>query len=190
MKQKWALASALLHRPSLMLLDEPLTGLDAAAARLVKDLLAEASCGTGARWLLTTHILEVAERMAERIGIISAGRLVTEGNAGGAPPAGGRERRARSRGYLPARVTGSAAEASAAPPVNPLARQVWVILRNDLRLFWRGLRGSKMRWLEQQRRDRRHGPFRHLPRTPPSPRFPLVPAPVPSRPASWASKAL
>jgi ABC-2 type transport system ATP-binding protein len=78
MKQKMALASALIHRPSLMLLDEPLTGLDAAAARQVKDLLAD-FVRDGGTVVLTTHILEVAERMAERIGIIAAGRLVAEG---------------------------------------------------------------------------------------------------------------
>jgi ABC-2 type transport system ATP-binding protein len=78
MKQKMALASALIHAPSLMLLDEPLTGLDAAAARLVKDLLND-FVRRGGTVILTTHILEVAERMAERIGIIHAGRLVAEG---------------------------------------------------------------------------------------------------------------
>jgi ABC-2 type transport system ATP-binding protein len=78
MKQKMALASALLHRPSLMLLDEPLTGLDAAAARQVKDLLAD-FVREGGTVVLTTHILEVAERMAERIGIIAEGKLVAEG---------------------------------------------------------------------------------------------------------------
>jgi ABC-2 type transport system ATP-binding protein len=78
MKQKMALASALIHAPSVMLLDEPLTGLDAAAARLVKDLLNDL-VRQGGTVILTTHILEVAERMAERIGIIHAGRLKVEG---------------------------------------------------------------------------------------------------------------
>ncbi|GGM09230.1 ABC transporter ATP-binding protein [Deinococcus aerophilus] len=78
MKQKLALAGALIHRPRLMLLDEPLTGLDAAASRQVKDALQEYVAGGGAV-VLTTHILEVAERMAGRIGIIAEGRLVTEG---------------------------------------------------------------------------------------------------------------
>jgi ABC-2 type transport system ATP-binding protein len=78
MKQKMALASALVHAPTLMLLDEPLTGLDAAAARLVKDLLND-FVRRGGTVILTTHILDVAERMAERIGIIHAGRLVAEG---------------------------------------------------------------------------------------------------------------
>jgi ABC-2 type transport system ATP-binding protein len=78
MKQKVALASALIHKPRLILLDEPLTGLDAGAARLVKDMLAEFLRAGGAV-ILTTHILEVAERLAERIGIIGQGRLLAEG---------------------------------------------------------------------------------------------------------------
>lgn len=78
MKQKMALAGALVHSPSLMLLDEPLTGLDAAAARLVKDILLD-FVRQGGTVVLTTHILDVAERLAERIGIIMAGRLITEG---------------------------------------------------------------------------------------------------------------
>jgi len=78
MKQKIALASALIHEPRLILLDEPLTGLDAAAARLVKDMLSE-FLHEGGAVILTTHILEVAERLAERIGIIAQGRLVAEG---------------------------------------------------------------------------------------------------------------
>jgi ABC-2 type transport system ATP-binding protein len=78
MKQKIALASALIHEPKLILLDEPLTGLDASAARLVKDILLEFIRG-GGTVILTTHILEVAERMAERIGIMSGGKLIAEG---------------------------------------------------------------------------------------------------------------
>ena len=78
MKQKVALASALVHAPSLLMLDEPLTGLDAGAARLVKDMLLEFVAG-GGTVLLTTHILEVAERLAQRIGIIAKGKLLAEG---------------------------------------------------------------------------------------------------------------
>ena len=78
MKQKVALASALIHEPRLILLDEPLTGLDASAARLVKDILLE-FLRDGGSVILTTHILEVAERLAERIGIMSGGRLIAEG---------------------------------------------------------------------------------------------------------------
>ena len=80
MKQKVALAGALVHEPKLLILDEPLTGLDAAIARQVKDLLA-ARIAAGATVILTTHILEVAERMADRIGIIDRGRLIAEGSA-------------------------------------------------------------------------------------------------------------
>ena len=78
MKQKAALAGALIHDPALLILDEPLTGLDAGAARSVKDLLT-ARVRAGGTVILTTHILEVAERLADRIGIIRAGRLVAEG---------------------------------------------------------------------------------------------------------------
>ena len=78
MKQKTALAGALIHDPKLLILDEPLTGLDAGVARQVKDLLQDRVRG-GATVILTTHILEVAERMADRIGIIQHGRLVAEG---------------------------------------------------------------------------------------------------------------
>jgi ABC-2 type transport system ATP-binding protein len=98
MKQKVALAGALIHDPKLLILDEPLTGLDAAAARLVKDMLQDRVRAGGAV-ILTTHILEVAERMADRIGIIAGGRLLAEGTLealraqtrrdGGAGPDGG-----------------------------------------------------------------------------------------------------
>jgi ABC-2 type transport system ATP-binding protein len=78
MKQKLALAGALIHEPELLILDEPLTGLDAGAARQVKDLLLS-HVAKGGTVILTTHILEVAERLAQRIGIIRAGRLIAEG---------------------------------------------------------------------------------------------------------------
>jgi ABC-2 type transport system ATP-binding protein len=74
MKQKAVLAGALIHNPTLLMLDEPLTGLDAAASRLVKDLIRQ-KVADGCAVILTTHILEVAERMADRIGIIKDGRL-------------------------------------------------------------------------------------------------------------------
>jgi ABC-2 type transport system ATP-binding protein len=78
MKQKLALAGALIHEPRLMMLDEPLTGLDAGAARQVKDILTE-RVRSGATIIMTTHILEVAERLASRIGIIARGRMIAEG---------------------------------------------------------------------------------------------------------------
>ena len=78
MRQKVALAGALVHEPQLIILDEPLTGLDAGSARQVKDvLLSRVEKGTTV--IMTTHILEVAERMAERIGVIANGRLIAEG---------------------------------------------------------------------------------------------------------------
>jgi len=78
MRQKVALAGALIHDPKLLILDEPLTGLDAAMARQVKDLLVS-RVKEGATVILTTHILDVAERLAERIGIIDKGKLKAEG---------------------------------------------------------------------------------------------------------------
>lgn len=78
MRQKVALAGALVHDPRLIILDEPLTGLDAGSARQVKDVLL-ARVRAGGTVLMTTHILEVAERMAERIGVIAGGRLIAEG---------------------------------------------------------------------------------------------------------------
>ncbi|MGR6328933.1 ABC transporter ATP-binding protein [Sphingomonas sp. XXL09] len=78
MKQKVALAGALIHDPRLLILDEPLTGLDAAMARSVKDAL-RAQVDAGKTVIVTTHILDVAERMADRIGILADGRLMAEG---------------------------------------------------------------------------------------------------------------
>jgi len=78
MRQKVALAGALVHDPRLIILDEPLTGLDAISARHVKRLLTE-RVARGATVIMTTHILEVAERMADRIGVIAEGTLVAEG---------------------------------------------------------------------------------------------------------------
>ena len=78
MRQKVALAGALIHDPELIILDEPLTGLDAASARQVKAVLRD-RVASGTTVIMTTHILEVAERMAERIGVIGNGRLIAEG---------------------------------------------------------------------------------------------------------------
>ncbi len=72
------MAGALVHDPKLIILDEPLTGLDAGTARQVKDVL-RARVRAGGTVIMTTHILEVAERMADRIGVIAGGRLIAEG---------------------------------------------------------------------------------------------------------------
>jgi ABC-2 type transport system ATP-binding protein len=78
MRQKVALAGALVHDPRVIILDEPLTGLDAASARQVKGVLRE-RVNAGGTIIMTTHILEVAERMADRIGVIAGGKLIAEG---------------------------------------------------------------------------------------------------------------
>jgi len=78
MRQKVALAGALVHEPRLIILDEPLTGLDAGSARQVKTVLRERAAA-GSTIIMTTHILEVAERMADRIGVIAHGKLIAEG---------------------------------------------------------------------------------------------------------------
>jgi ABC-2 type transport system ATP-binding protein len=78
MRQKVALAGALVHEPKLIILDEPLTGLDAGTARLVKSVLSD-RVRVGCTVIMTTHILEIAERMADRIGVIAHGRLIAEG---------------------------------------------------------------------------------------------------------------
>jgi ABC-2 type transport system ATP-binding protein len=78
MRQKVALAGALVHNPRVIVLDEPLTGLDAASARKVKNVLRE-RVADGDTVIMTTHILEVAERMADRIGVIAGGRLIADG---------------------------------------------------------------------------------------------------------------
>jgi len=78
MRQKLALAGALIHDPKVLILDEPLTGLDASAARQVKDLLV-ARVAQGNTVVLTTHILEIAERLAQRISIIQGGRIIAQG---------------------------------------------------------------------------------------------------------------
>jgi len=78
MKQKVALVAALLHQPSVLLMDEPLSGLDAKTSRIVKELLSLHTQRGGAV-LFCTHIMEVAENLCTRIGIIYKGTLVAEG---------------------------------------------------------------------------------------------------------------
>lgn len=78
MKQKTALAGALIHDPALLILDEPTVGLDPKSARLIKDILRQLA-DRGVTIILSTHILEIAERMCDRIGIIAQGELVAAG---------------------------------------------------------------------------------------------------------------
>jgi ABC-2 type transport system ATP-binding protein len=77
-KQRVAIASALLHEPEVFIIDEPMVGLDPQHARIVKDILKERSL-KGMTTLVSTHQLSVAEEMADRIGIMHHGRLITAG---------------------------------------------------------------------------------------------------------------
>ena len=78
MRRRLAIAAALIHAPELVLLDEPFEGIDVLAAGVIRELLRELS-RQGVTLLLTTHVLEIAERLATHAGIIRAGRLVDEG---------------------------------------------------------------------------------------------------------------
>jgi ABC-2 type transport system ATP-binding protein len=79
MKQKIALIGAFLHRPKLLIMDEPLNGLDPRSARIVKDFLQELK-HQGVTAILSTHILEIAQAMCDRIGIMYNGKLEALGN--------------------------------------------------------------------------------------------------------------
>jgi len=79
MKQKLALISALIHDPKLMVLDEPFVGLDPKAARDLKMLMREV-CDSGGAIFFSTHILEVAEKLCDRVAIIKSGKLVASGS--------------------------------------------------------------------------------------------------------------
>jgi ABC-2 type transport system ATP-binding protein len=78
MRQKTAMAAALVHDPRVLVLDEPTVGLDPKSARLTKDILRQMA-ERGRAVFLSTHILEIAERMCDRIGIINQGRLIATG---------------------------------------------------------------------------------------------------------------
>jgi ABC-2 type transport system ATP-binding protein len=78
MRKRAAMAAALIHRPQLFLMDEPFEGVDAVGARLMKDILLD-QVRHGATIFLTSHVLEVVERLCERVAIIQEGRLIREG---------------------------------------------------------------------------------------------------------------
>ncbi len=79
MKQKLAFSAALIHNPKVLLLDEPTSGVDVRAAKIMKDIIKELSEG-GATVFYSTHIMELAERICQRVGIINEGRLIAVGN--------------------------------------------------------------------------------------------------------------
>ncbi len=78
MRKRVAMAAALIHRPELFLLDEPFEGVDAVGARLMKEILLE-QVRRGATMFLTSHVLEVVERLCDRVAIIHDGKLVLAG---------------------------------------------------------------------------------------------------------------
>ncbi len=79
MKQKLAILSALVHQPRLLLLDEPFVGLDPAAAVLLKDIMRDL-CARGGAIFFSTHVLDVAEKLCNKVAIIREGRLVAAGD--------------------------------------------------------------------------------------------------------------
>ncbi|MBQ7369062.1 MAG: ABC transporter ATP-binding protein [Clostridia bacterium] len=78
MKQKLALIAALMHEPKLMIMDEPFVGLDPKAAHTVKQIMREL-CDKGAAIFFSTHVLEVAEKLCDKVAIIKDGKVVLEG---------------------------------------------------------------------------------------------------------------
>ncbi len=79
MKQKLAVISALIHKPKLLVLDEPFVGLDPKAAHTLKEIMKEI-CSEGSAIFFSTHVLEVAEKLCNRVAIIKDGKIVAEGN--------------------------------------------------------------------------------------------------------------
>lgn len=79
MKQKLAVISALIHDPKLIIMDEPFVGLDPKASHLLKGLMRDL-CDRGGAIFFSTHVLEVAEKLCDKIAIIKAGKLVVSGN--------------------------------------------------------------------------------------------------------------
>ena len=78
MKQKLVFSAALLHDPEVLIMDEPTVGLDPQSAKLVKDIMRELA-NNGKTIFMSTHILEIAEKMCSRVGIINGGALIAEG---------------------------------------------------------------------------------------------------------------
>ena len=79
MKQKTAIISALLHQPKLLVLDEPFVGLDPKATIVLKDIMRE-MCRNGSAIFFSTHVLEVAEKLCNKVAIIKEGKLVVSGD--------------------------------------------------------------------------------------------------------------
>ena len=78
MKQKLAIIAALIHKPKLLIMDEPFVGLDPKAAHTVKQLMRQL-CDEGGAIFFSTHVLEVAEKLCDKVAIIKGGQLIMEG---------------------------------------------------------------------------------------------------------------
>ena len=78
MKQKLAIISAWLHQPELILMDEPFVGLDPKAAHILKEMMRQV-CDRGGAIFFSTHVLEVAEKLCDKVAIIKGGRLIRSG---------------------------------------------------------------------------------------------------------------
>lgn len=78
MKQKLAIISAWIHEPKLIIMDEPFVGLDPKASHLLKDMMREA-CDNGGAIFFSTHVLEVAEKLCDKVAIIKGGKLIRSG---------------------------------------------------------------------------------------------------------------
>jgi ABC-2 type transport system ATP-binding protein len=90
MRQKLVIASVLIHEPQVLFLDEPTTALDPHSARLVKEIL-RALCDRGATVFMTTHVMEIAERMCDRVAITNRGHVVAIGTMNELRRMGGQE---------------------------------------------------------------------------------------------------
>ena len=78
MKQKLAIISALIHNPKLIIMDEPFVGLDPKASHLLKEIMRDI-CNHGGAIFFSTHVLEVAEKLCDKVAIISDGKLIKSG---------------------------------------------------------------------------------------------------------------
>jgi ABC-2 type transport system ATP-binding protein len=78
MKQKLAIISALVHEPKLIIMDEPFVGLDPKATHLLKSIMRDL-CNKGSAIFFSTHVLEVAEKLCDKVAIIKSGKLIKSG---------------------------------------------------------------------------------------------------------------
>jgi len=99
MKQRLIISAALLHEPAVIIVDEPMVGLDPAAIKMVKDLLRDLA-DRGTTIFMSTHTLEIAEDICDRIGIIHRGALIAIGTSGDLKRAAGVQEAALEEAFL------------------------------------------------------------------------------------------